>query len=53
MEVVAALVAGGVLSIKVVVEGVVLALLSVLAADKEDMGKLTSVPVWPFTDRGS
>lgn len=38
---------------KVVVEGVVLALVSEVAADKEETGKLTSVPVWPLTDSGS
>lgn len=49
----AVFVEGGDLIIKVVVAGVVLDLVSVLAADKEDIGKLTSVPVWPFMDRGS
>lgn len=42
------------LSIKVAVDEVVLALLSELAADKEETGILTSVPAWPFaTDKGS
>lgn len=42
------------LSIKVVVEAVVLALLSELAADKEETGMLTSVPAWPLAiDIGS
>lgn len=49
----AALVEGGDLIIKVVVVGVVLDLVRVLAADKDETGKLTSVPVWPFMDRGS
>lgn len=49
----AAFVEGGDLIMKVVVAGVVLDLFSVLAADKEVTGKLTSVPVWPFMDRGS
>lgn len=46
-------VTGAGLSIKVAVEAVVLALFSELAADKEETGMLTSVPAWPFTDRGS
>lgn len=49
----AALAAGEGLRIKVVVEGVVLALFREVAAAKEETGKLTSAPVWPFTDRGS
>lgn len=49
----AVVVAGAGLSIKVVVEAVVLALFRELAADKEDTGMLTSVPAWPFTDKGS
>lgn len=36
------------LSIKVVVEAVVLALLRELAADSEETGMLTSVPAWPL-----
>ena len=47
-------VAGAGLSIKVAVGAVVLALLSELAADKEETGMLTSVPAWPLAiDRGS
>lgn len=47
-------VAGAGLSIKVVVEAVVLALVSELAADKEETGMLTSVPGWPLAiDKGS
>lgn len=47
-------VAGAGFSIKVVVEAVVLALLSELAADKEETGMLTSVPAWPLAiDKGS
>lgn len=39
---------------KAVVDDVVLALLSELAAEKEDTGMLTNVPVWPLaTDNGS
>lgn len=49
----AVVVIGAGLSIKVVVEAVVLALFSELAADKEETGMLTSVPAWPFTDKGS
>lgn len=50
----AVVVVGAVLSIKVAVEAVVLALLSELAADREETGMLTSVPAWPLvTDRGS
>lgn len=49
----AALVEGGDLIINVVVVGVVLDLVSVLAADRDETGKLTSVPVCPFMDRGS
>ena len=50
----AVVVAGAGLSIKVAVEAVVLALLSELAADKEETGMLTSVPAWPLvTDKGS
>lgn len=42
------------LIIKAVVDDVVLALLRELAAEKEDTGMLTSVPVWPLaTDKGS
>lgn len=47
-------VTGAGLSIKVVVEAVVLALLSELAAGKEETGMLTSVPGWPLAiDKGS
>lgn len=47
-------VAGAGLSIKVAVGVVVLALLSELAADKEETGMLTSVPAWPLViDKGS
>lgn len=50
----AVVVVGAGLSIKVAVEAVVLALLSELAADKEDTGMLTSVPAWPLAiDKGS
>lgn len=42
------------LIIKAVVDVVVLALLSELAAEKEDTGMLTNVPAWPLaTDNGS
>lgn len=54
LEAAAVVVAGAGLRIKVVVEAVVLALLSELAADKEETGMLTSVPGWPLvTDKGS
>lgn len=52
-EAVTVVVAGAGLRINVAVEAVVLALLSELAADKEETGMLTSVPAWPFTDKGS
>lgn len=48
----AVVVAAAGLSIKAV-GAVVLALLSELAADREETGMLTSVPAWPFTDKGS
>lgn len=42
------------LMIKAVADEVVLALLSELAAEKEDTGMLTNVPAWPLaTDKGS
>lgn len=49
----AVLAAGEGLRMKVVVDGVVLALFREVAAAKEETGKLTRVPVWPLTDRGS
>lgn len=50
----AVVIAGPGLSIKVAVEVVVLDLFSVLAADKEETGMLTSVPGWPLAiDKGS
>lgn len=49
----AVVVAGAGLSINVAVEAVVLDLFSELAADKEETGMLTSVPAWPFTDKGN
>ncbi len=50
----AVVMAGAGLSMKVAVEAVVLALLSELAADKEETGMLTSVPAWPLViDKGS
>lgn len=52
-EAVAVVVAGAGLSINVAVEAVVLDLFSELAADKEETGMLTSVPAWPFTDKGN
>lgn len=46
--------AGAGLIIKAVVADVVLALLSELAAEKEDTGMLTNVPAWAFaTESGS
>lgn len=54
VEAAAVVVTGAGLRIKVVVEAVVLALLSELAADKEETGMLTSVPAWPLAiDKGS
>lgn len=47
-EAAAVVVTGAGLRIKVAVEVVVLALLSELAADKEETGMLTSVPAWPL-----
>lgn len=53
-EAAAVVVAAAGLSIKVAVDAVVLALLRELAADKDDTGMLTSVPVWPLVmDKGS